>query len=101
MTWVRNDIDLEVVRGKLEGTRVIRLALDALEEKLPADLVSGHLVLELVVLRKLLAALDRERIGTIEHRDYMILAPVSDLERFGDKAAEAVKTLDDWAWLSS
>jgi hypothetical protein len=34
MTW-DTDIDLEEIRIKLEDTRIIRLALDSLEENLP------------------------------------------------------------------
>jgi hypothetical protein len=95
MTWAA-EIDMEEVRGKLEGTRVIRLALDSLEEGLPPGLMSGHLALELIVLRKKLAEMEREELRKIGHRDYMILAPVSCLDSSGDRAAAAaIRTLDE------
>jgi hypothetical protein len=40
------DIDIEEVRSKLKDTRVIRLALDSLEEHLPSELDSDDLTLE-------------------------------------------------------
>ena len=53
------DIDAEEVRSKLKNTRVIRLALDSLEENLPAELDSDDLTLEFVTLREMLAEAER------------------------------------------
>ena len=92
MTW-NAGIDLEEVRGKLEGSRTIRFALDSLEGNLPAHLISGHLESEFIALREKLAEMDRKELRKIGHRDYMILAPRSHVRHLGGEAAAAVRTL--------
>ena len=93
MAWAAG-IDMEEVRGKLEGSRTIRFALDSLEENLPSELASDGLTSEFTALRKKMAEMEREELRTIGHRDYMILAPVSYPGRSGDTAAAAIRTLD-------
>lgn len=83
------------VRSKLKDTRVIRLALDALEENLPAELESDDLTLEFLTLREKLAEAERRELRKIGHRDYMILAPIDIFESLGGKAAAAIRTLDE------
>ena len=89
------DIDLEEVRSKLKDTRVIRLALDSLEEHLPPELDSDGLTLEFVTLREKLAEAERRELRKIGHREYMILAPIYTFESLGGKAAAAIRTLDE------
>ena len=89
------DIDIAEVRSKLEDTRVIRLALDSLEEHLPAELESDDLTLEFVTLREKLAEAERRELRKIGHREYMILAPIDTFESLGGKAAAAIRTLDE------
>ena len=88
-------IGIEEVRSKLKDTRVIRLALDSLEEHLPAELNSDDLTLEFVTLREKLAEAERRELRKIGHREYMILAPIDTFESFGGKAAAAIRTLDE------
>ena len=88
-------IDLEEVRSKLKDTRVIRLALDSLEEHLPAELESDDLTLEFLTLREKLAQAERRELRKIGHREYMILAPIDTFESFGGKAAAAIRVLDE------
>src|ERR1700723_296585 len=64
------DIDIEEVRSKLKDTRVVRLALDSLEEHLPSDLESDDLTLEFVTLRERLAEAERRELRIIGHREY-------------------------------
>jgi hypothetical protein len=88
-------IDTEEVRSKLTDTRIIRLALDALEEHLPAELESDDLTLEFLTLREKLAEAERRELRKIGHRDYMVLAPIDVFESLGGKAAAAIRTLDE------
>jgi hypothetical protein len=89
------DIDIEEVRSKLNDTRVIRLALDSLEEHLPTELESDDLTLEFLTLREKLAEAERRELRKIGHREYMILAPIDTFESFGGKAAAAIRVLDE------
>jgi hypothetical protein len=57
------------VRGKLEGSRAIRYALDSLEGNLPAHLISSHLASEFIALREKLAEMDREELRMVGYRD--------------------------------
>ena len=93
-TWGA-DIDIEEVRSKLEDTRMIRLALDSLEEHLPPELESDDLTLEFLTLREKLAEAERKELRKIGHREYMILAPIDTFESFGGKAAAAIRALDE------
>src|ERR1700730_668334 len=88
-------IGIEEVRSKLKDTRVIRLALDSLEEHLPAELNSDDLTLEFVTLREKLAEAERRELRKIGHREYMILAPIDTFESLGGKAAAAIRVLDE------
>jgi hypothetical protein len=94
MTW-GTDIDMEELLVQLEDTRIVRLALDSLEEHLPDELASDGLTAEFVSLRDRLAEMERKALRKIGHREYMILAPIDQFECFGGKAAEALRTLDD------
>jgi hypothetical protein len=94
MTWGA-DVDMEELRIQLEDTRIIRLALDSLEEHLPTRLESDSLTAEFVALRERLAEMERTALRKIGNREYMILAPVDEFECFGGKAAEALRALDD------
>ena len=94
MTW-NADVDMEELRVKLEDTRIIRLALDSLEEHLPAELESDVLSTEFLILRERLTVMERRALRKIGNRDYLILAPVDDYELLGGEAARALRTLDD------
>jgi hypothetical protein len=94
MAWDA-EIDMEEVRSKLEGSRTIRFALDSLEEHLPPELASETLTSEFTALRKKIAEMERRELRKVGHREYMILAPARYSEHFGDKAATAVRTLDE------
>ena len=89
------DTGIAEVRSKLEDTRVVRLALDSLEEHLPPDLDSDGLTLEFVTLREKLAEAERRELRKIGHREYMILAPIDMFESLGGKVAAAIRTLDE------
>jgi hypothetical protein len=93
-TWGAG-IDIEEVRSKLKDTRLIRLALDALEEHLPPELESDNLTLEFLTLREKLAKAERRELRKIGHREYMVLAPIDTFESFGGKAAAAIRALDE------
>ena len=88
-------IGIEEVRSKLKDTRVIRLALDSLEEHLPTELNSDDLTLEFVTLREKLAEAERRELRKIGPREYMILAPIDTFESLGGKAAAAIRVLDE------
>jgi hypothetical protein len=94
MTW-NASIDMEELHTELKDTRIIRLALDSLEEHLPAGLASDSLTAEFVGLRERLAEMEQKALRKIGNREYMILAPVDEFECFGGKAAEALRALDD------
>jgi hypothetical protein len=94
MTW-DTGIGTDEVLNALERTRTIRFALDSLEENLPYNLMSDGLKSEFKRLRKELAEMERKELRTIGHRNYMILAPKSHIERFGSEAVAAMRTLDE------
>ena len=94
MTW-GTSVDMEELRIQLNDTRIIRLALDSLEEHLPTELESDGLTAEFVSLRERLAEMERKALQKIGNREYMILAPVDEFERFGGRAAEALRVLDE------
>jgi hypothetical protein len=94
MTW-GTGVDMEELRIQLKDTRIIRLALDSLEEHLPTELESDSLTAEFVSLRERLAEMERKALRKIGNREYMILAPVDEFASFGGKTAEALRALDD------
>jgi hypothetical protein len=94
MTW-KAGMELDAVTEALDRTQTIRFALDTLEGNLAGDLMSDNLGSELNALRKRLTEMERRALGMVGHRNYMILAPKSCVEEFGDEAIAAVRTLDD------
>ncbi len=90
------ELDIEEVRARLEETRYLRLALDVLEEGLPANYASDGLMSELWALREKLAVVELTQLRKIGQREYLIIQPLAPAtaEPLVSKAAEAVKVLD-------
>jgi hypothetical protein len=89
--------DIDEVRGSLEHTRHLRLALDLLKENLPGTYNSDGLMAELWALREKLAAAELARLRSIGQREYLVIQPLAPAaaEPVITRAAEAIKTLDD------
>ena len=68
--------DIEEIRGPLEDTRHLRMALDLLEERLPPAYACDGLESELWALREKIDAAELAQLRTIGHREYLG-APVS------------------------
>lgn len=90
-------LDLEEVRGPLEYTRHLRMALDLLEERLPPAYTCDGLEAELWALREKIAAAELAQLRNLGHREYLIIQPLAPAatEPLISQAARAVKTLDD------
>ena len=91
------ELDIEEVRAGLEETRQVRLALDLLEENLPAVYGSDGLSQELWALREKLAAVELTRLRSIGQREYLVIQPLAPAaaEPLVSRAAEALRVLDD------
>ena len=89
--------DIKVVRGPMEYSRHLRMALDLLEEALPLAYESDGLLAELWALREKLAAAELIQLRKIGHREYLVIRPLAPAATgpLITKAAEAVKILDD------
>jgi hypothetical protein len=88
---------IEEVRGPLERTRHLRMALDLLQERLPAAYACDGLESELWALREKLDAAELTRLRTLGHREYLIIQPLAPAapQSLITQAAQAVKALDD------
>jgi hypothetical protein len=82
------------VRGPLEHTRHLRMALDLLQERLPAAYACDGLEAELWALREKIEAAELAGLRTIGHREYLIVQPLAPAAS-EPLIAQAVKTLDD------
>ena len=89
--------DIDEIRGRLEQTRHLRLALDVLEETLPGSYASDGLLAELWALREKFAAAELTQLRGIGQREYLVIQPLAPAapEPLAARAAEAVKVLDD------
>ena len=89
--------DIDEVRDGLESTRHLRLALDLLEENLPARYSCDGLMAELWALREKVAAAELAQLRSFGQREYLIIQPLAPAaaEPLITRAAEAVKILDD------
>jgi hypothetical protein len=89
--------DIEEVRGPLERTRHLRMALDLLQERLPPAYACDGLESELWALREKIDAAELTQLRTLGHREYLIIQPLTPAfpEPLITQAAQAVKTLDD------
>jgi hypothetical protein len=90
-------LDIEEVRGPLEDTRHMRMALDLLEERLSNAYTCDGLESELWALREKIDAAELARLRAIGHHEYLVIQPLAPAaaEPLITKAAQAVKTLDD------
>jgi hypothetical protein len=86
--------DIDEIRGRLEQTRHLRLALDLLEETLPGPYASDGLLAESWALREKFVAAELTELRGIGQRDYLVIQPLAP-EALAAKAAGAVKVLDD------
>ena len=91
------ELDIEEVRDSLEETRVVRLALDTLEDNLPPAYGCDGLTQELLALREKLAAAELAQLRQIGQREYLIIQPLApeSAEPLISRAADAVRVLDD------
>jgi hypothetical protein len=89
--------DIEEIRGPLEHTRHLRIALDLLQERLPPVYACDGLEAELWALREKLDAAELTQLRTLGHREYLIIQPLAPAapEPLITQATQAVKTLDD------
>jgi hypothetical protein len=89
--------DVDEIRGSLEHSRHLRMALDLLEENLPGPYNCDGLMAELWALREKLAAAELARLRSIGQREYLVIQPLAPAaaQAVISRAAEAVKTLDD------
>ena len=89
--------DIEEVRGPLEHTRHLRLALDLLQERLPAAYTCDGLEAELWALREKIDAAELPQLRTLGHREYLIIQPLAPAAPGAliTQATHAVKTLHD------
>jgi hypothetical protein len=90
-------LDIEEIRGPLEDTRHLRIALDLLQEHLPPAHTCDGLESELWALREKIDAAELARLRTIGHREYLVIQPLAPAAPgpLVTQAAQAVKTLDD------
>jgi hypothetical protein len=81
----------------LAQTRHLRLALDLLEETLPARYSCDGLTAELQALREKVAAAELAQLRTSGQREYLVIQPLAPAaaEPLITRAAEAVQILDD------
>ena len=89
--------DINEVRDGLERTRHLRMALDLLEETLPACYSCDGLMAELWALREKVAAAELAQLRTLGQREYLVILPLAPAaaEPLMTKAAAAVQILDD------
>jgi hypothetical protein len=89
--------DIEEVRGPLEGTRYLRMALDLLEERLLPAYACDGLESELWALREKIDAAELAQLRTIGHREYLVIQPLAPAapRPLVTQAVQAVQTLDD------
>jgi hypothetical protein len=89
--------DIEEVRGPLENTRYLRMALDLLQERLPLAYACDGLESELWALREKIDAAELTQLRNLGHREYLIIQPLTPAApgSLVTQAAQAVKTLDD------
>jgi hypothetical protein len=89
--------DIEEVRGPLEQTRHLRMALDLLQERLPLAYACDGLESELWALREKIDAAELAQLRTIGHREYLVIQPLAPTTPgpLVTRVAQAVKTLDD------
>ena len=89
--------DIDEIRDGLEYTRRLRLALDLLEETLPASYSSDGLMAELWALREKLAAAELTQLHKLGQREYLVIQPLAPAaaDPLVSKATDAVKILDD------
>lgn len=89
--------DIEEVRGPLEHTRHLRIALDLLQERLPPAYSCDGLESELWALREKIDTAELTQLRTLGHREYLIIQPLAPAvpEPLITQAAQAVKTLDN------
>jgi hypothetical protein len=89
--------DLEEVRGPLEYTRHLRMALDLLEERLPPAYTCDGLEAELWALREKITAAELAQIRSIGHREYLVVQPLAPGAAVAlvTQAGQALKTLDE------
>jgi hypothetical protein len=89
--------DIEEVRGPLEHTRHLRIALDLLQGHLPPAYTCDGLESELWALREKIDAAELTQLRTLGHREYLIIQPLAPAvpEPLIIQATQAVKTLDD------
>jgi hypothetical protein len=89
--------DTGEIRGRLEQTRHLRLALDLLEETLPGSYASDGLMAELWALREKFAAAELTELRGIGQREYLVIQPLAPAapDPLAAKAAEAVRILDE------
>ena len=89
--------NIDEVRDGLEYTKGLRLALDLLEETLPASYSSDGLMAELWALREKLAAAELTQLRKLGQREYLVIQPLAPAaaDPLVSKATDAVKILDD------
>ena len=89
--------DIDEIRDGLGHTRHLRMALDLLEETLPAGYSCDGLMAELWALREKVTAVELAQLRTLGQREYLVIQPLTPAaaEPLITRAAEAVKTLDD------
>jgi hypothetical protein len=89
--------DIDEIRDGLEYTRRLRLALDLLEETLPASYSSDGLIAELWALREKLAVAELTQLRKLGQREYLVIQPLAPAaaDPLVSKATDAVKILDD------
>ncbi len=90
-------LDIEEVRGPLEHTRHLRMALDLLQERLSPAYTCDALESELWALREKIDAAELTQLRALGHREYLIIRPLAPAapELLISQATQAVKTLDD------
>jgi hypothetical protein len=69
--------DIEEVRGPLEHTRHLRMALDLLQERLPPACACDGLESELWALREKIDAAELAQLRTVGHREYLVIQPLT------------------------
>jgi hypothetical protein len=77
MPGPRSRLDIEEVRGPLEDTRHLRMALDLLEERRPSAYACDGLESELWALREKIDAAELAQLRTIGHREYLVIQPLA------------------------
>jgi hypothetical protein len=88
---------LDDIQGALQVPATLRLALNTLQDHMPAELESGGIRETLNVLRDKLEEMELQEIRHFGPQEYLLIKPLAPDAggEFAEQAAEHVRALDD------